>query len=84
MAILQRQQGSEGRLADRVARELRERDAKRLKDIADQEPPDMVDKSKYITDFARHEGDAARFWLTVLIILIFGGIIFLISRMGAA
>jgi len=82
MAILQRQQGSEGRLADRVARELRERDAKRLADLKEQEPPDMVDKSKYITDFTKEEGAAARFWLTVLLIAVFGGLIFLMSRMG--
>ena len=84
MAILQRQQGSEGRLAERVARELRERDAKRLKDIQDIEPPDLVDKSKYVTDFTKHNGDAARFWLTVLIIAILAGLVFLISRMRSA
>jgi hypothetical protein len=81
MAILQRQQGSEGRLAERVARELRERDARRLNN--DNDPPDMVDKSKYITDFTSRQGDAARFWLTVLMIAIIAGIIFLISRMSA-
>ena len=84
MAILQRQQGSEGRLAERVARELRERDAKRLKDVQDIDPPDMVDKSKYVTDFTRQDGDAARFWLTVLIIAIFGALVFLMTRMNAA
>ncbi|MCL2371233.1 hypothetical protein FWC63_00615 [Candidatus Saccharibacteria bacterium] len=82
MAILQRQQGKEGRLADRVARELRERDAKRLKEVQDIEPPDMVDKSKYVTDFAKQEGDAARFWLTVLLIAVAVGLVFLVARMG--
>ena len=81
MAILQRQQGSEGRLAERVARELRERDARRLnKDIIQ---TDTVDKSKYVTDFTKNEGDAARFWITILIIAIFGVIFFLITRMAA-
>ncbi|MDR0979890.1 MAG: hypothetical protein LBM12_01905 [Candidatus Nomurabacteria bacterium] len=84
MAIIQRQQGSEGRLAERIARELRERDAKRLNNVLDIETPDMVDKSKYVTDFTRREGDAARFWLTILIVAIFAGLVFLMSKMGTA